>query len=73
MPKGPGGQGIAEGGVRNPPLRGDERHRVRQELIVHAVEDDGQRGAEDQQLLVAGPAAFVDDRSDIHGAHGAEV
>ena len=69
MPNGPDGQRVDERGARLPPLLDQCRNGVGQQLVVHAVEDDRERGAEDEQLLVPGPAPFVEHCTDINRFH----
>ena len=40
-----------------------------EELIVDAVENDRERGPEDQELLISGPLSFVDCRANINRLH----
>ena len=59
-----------EGGAWDAPLFHDRGDRHAQELVVDAVEDDGQRGEEDEPRLVASQAAAVEELTDIDGRAG---
>jgi hypothetical protein len=50
---------------RHPPLAHDRRQRHAEQLIVEAVEDDGQRREEDEPLLIAGPSPVVQQTVDV--------
>ena len=59
----------ANAGPGHIPLPHQRRHGGAEQLIVEAVEDDRQRRGDDQELLVAGPLAFVEQRADVNGLH----
>ena len=59
-PEWAGGQRVDERGTRQSPFLDQRRDGVGQELVVDAVENDGERGAEYEQLLVPGPAPFIE-------------
>jgi hypothetical protein len=64
MPKGPIARG-GERGARLPPFADQRRQRIRQQLVVNTIKDDGQRDPEHEQLLVAAPAPLINQLSGI--------
>ena len=66
MPLVSAGVNAARGDV---PVAHQRRNRAPKHLVVEAVEDDGQRGREDQQLLIAAPLPIVEHRADVNGFH----
>ena len=67
MPTSPLVRTGANAGRRQIPLAHQRRNGDAEQLVVEAVEDDGQRRGEDEQLLIAAPLAFVEQRADVNG------
>ncbi len=67
--EGPGGERVPERAVLDAPFGRDERHGVGKKLVVYAVEDDRERGPDNQKLLISRPASFIDHRADINRLH----
>ena len=61
------GQRCRESATLQPPFLHQRRDCIAEQLVVDAIEDDRERCAHNQKLLICGPASFVDDLANIYG------
>jgi hypothetical protein len=66
----PGGQNWRERTSRHAPIPDDGRNRNAKELIVYAIDADGERRQQDHPLLNGAPSAGVERLADVHASRG---
>ena len=65
MPTMPAASTEANAGRGSPHSLHQRGNRRAEQLVVEAVEDDGQRGGGDEQLLIPAPVPFVEQRANV--------
>ncbi len=70
MPKGPIESAFMKSRSRHVPIRFiNLGTALGSKLVVDAVEDDGERSPDNQELLVSRPASVINHRADINCLH----